>query len=255
MRTAPDVIRAVKEEFGDEWDGLKAHFANEYEIARETFRDEPWVDEMTPEEEVRAAVEDDDVSSPDPDVTELRWNTRYEASRPRLVQRLKALMRSSDEGELDRAEQTIAAIRGLPNVGQYGGSVRIENRVARQPGDSDFIYSLFVGDQGFELAYHERLMLEGGQRDYSDTMTLVRCGPVGWETEEDSADEEALANMRAVAEMMAGQPFDDEDWQMQVEATREMEEANLPNGIEEWLEMLPVDDEGRCPKTVSVEWG
>ena len=164
-------------------------------------------------------------------------------------------MRSSDEGELDRAEQTIAAIRSLPNVGQYGGSVRIENRVARQLGDSDFIYSLFVGDQGFELAYHERLMMEGGQRDYTDTMTLVRCGPVGWETEEDSPDEEALANMRAVAEMMAGQPFDDEDWQMQVEATREMEEANLPNGIEEWLEMLPMDDEGRCPETVSVEWG
>ena len=61
--------------------------------------------------------------------------------------------------------------------------------------------------------------------------------------------------MRAVAEMMAGKPFDDEDWQMQVEAAREMEEANLPNGIEEWLEMLPVDEEGRCPKTVSVEWG
>ena len=57
----------------------------------------------------------------------LRWNTRYEAPKPRLIQRLKALMRYPDEGELDRAEQTITAIRSLPNVGEYGGSVRIEN--------------------------------------------------------------------------------------------------------------------------------
>ena len=52
VRKAPDVIRAVKEEFGDEWHELKAHFANKYEMARETFRDESWVDEMTPEEGV-----------------------------------------------------------------------------------------------------------------------------------------------------------------------------------------------------------
>lgn len=127
--------------------------------------------------------------------------------------------------------------------------------MARRPGDSDFIYSLFVDDQGFELTYHERLMMEGGQRDYTDTMTLVRCRPAGWEADENSTDEEVLANMREVAEMMAGRRFDDEYWQMQVEATREMEEVNLPNGIEEWLEMVPMDDGGRYPKTVSIEWG
>ena len=33
-----------------------------------------------------------------------------------------------------------------------------------------------------------------------------------------------------------------------------MEEADLPNGIDRWLEMLPVDDDGKCPETVSVEW-
>ena len=145
---------------------------------------------------------------PEPDVAELRWNTRYEASKPRLIQRLKALMRYSDESELDRAEQTIAAIRSLPNVGEYGGSVRIENRVARQPGDSDFIYSLFASDQGFELSYHERLTMEGGQWDYTDTMTLVKCNPVGWDSDDESLDEdeEALENMREFVEMMAGRP-------------------------------------------------
>ena len=96
--------------------------------------------------------------------------------------------------------------------------------------------------------------MEGGQWDYADTVTLVKCNPVDWETDEESVDEEALANMRAVAEMMAGEPFNDEEWQMQVEAAREMEEINLPNGIDDWLAMLPVDDEGRCPETVSIEW-
>ena len=375
IRRVPDVIRVAKEAFGDEWDELKAFFPRQYEKVREVFEDEPWVAEMTPTDEVDAAMEAAEAAtetapdirpteptvhegSParisgrgsrtkwgvgisvsanaqpgdfarittrggdiwfsrllhrvriseqpdgsqmdvfersetryataeeitdairatteiesevrtavDPDNAadttlawdastqfELLWNGRYEASKPRLIQRLKAVMRISDEGELAQAQRTIAAIRNLPNVGAYGGNVRIENRTARRPGDSDFIYSLFVGDQGFELSCHERVKMEGGQWDYADTVTLVKCNPVDWETDEESVDEEALANMRAVAEMMAGEPFNDEEWQMQVEAAREMEEINLPNGIDDWLAMLPVDDEGRCPETVSIEW-
>ena len=190
------------------------------------------------------------------DTIRLRWNTRYEASKPRLVDRLEALMRISDDDDRPQAERMIAAIRNLPEVGDYGGSVRIENRVARKPGDSDFIYTLFVDDEGFQLFYHERLMMEGGHRDYTDTMTLVKCNPVGWDSDDESLDEdeEALANMREFVEMMAGGPFSDEEWQMQVEAAREMEEVDLPNGIDRWLEMLPVDDEGKFPETVSVEW-
>ena len=277
VRKAKEIAKLMIEEYG--LDHFKQYmrrpFRGAYNQVRSRFEDEPWVDEMTPADAVRTelqeAVADAEAEIPaeipkahegaspshvdgSADTLELRWNTRYEASKPRLAKRLKALMRISDEVELHQAERTIAAIQNLPEVGEYGGSVRIENRAAKRPGDSDFIYSLFVGDQGFQLSYHERVSMEGGQWDYTDVVTLVTCEPVGWETEDESADEEALANMRAVAEMMAGRSFDDEEWQMQVEAAREMEEASLPNGIEEWLEMLPVDDEGRCPKTVSIGW-
>lgn len=259
MRRAADVVRILQERLGDRWDDLRAYFADEYESVRVSFEDEAWVGEMTPEGQVQAAVDSEETPSPAPALeatTSMRvsWNTRYEASKPRLVQRMKAMMRITDKGELVHAEHTIAAVRNLPEVGKHGGSVRIENRVAQVPGDSDFIYSLFVSDEGFELCYHERLMMEGGQSDYTDTLTLVRCNPIHWETDEESLDEEALANMREVAEMMAEEPFDDEEWQMQVEAARELGEVNLPNGIEDWLEMLPVDNEGKCPKTVRIEW-
>ena len=326
MRAVERVVAALREKFGDDVyrEHMKGHVRAAWENARQEFADEPWVgemsakqglrtriqeasDEMTPEHDVmremreaiagaeaaagfaptpeaptaeptptdptvhedgapahaagrnRSQVWDVD-ESVEADTMKLQWNTRYEASKPRLVDRLEALMRISDEGELPHAERTISAIRNLPEVGEYGGSVRIENRVARRPGDSDFIYSLFVSDEGFELSYHERLPMEGGQRDYTDGMTLVNCNPVGCDSDDESLDEdededeEALANMRESVEMMAGSPFSDEEWQMQVEAAREMEEIDLPNGIDRWLGMLPVDDEGKCPETVSVEW-
>ena len=305
VRKAKEIARLMIEEHG--LDHFKQYmqrpFRGVYNQVRSRFADEPWVDEMTPGHDVmremreaiaeaeavagfaptpeaptaeltpadptvhegaapahsagrsRSQVWDVD-ESVEADTMKLQWNTRYEASKSRLVDRLEALMRISDDGELPQAERTIAAIRNLPEVGEFGGSVRIENRVARKPGDSDFIYSLFVDDQGFELSYHERLTMEGGQWDYTDTMTLVKCHPVGWDSDDESLDEdeEALANMREFVEMMAGGPFSDEEWQMQVEAARETEEVDLPNGIDRWLEMLPVDDEGNCPETVSVEW-
>ena len=259
IRKAPDVIRAIKKELGEGWDGLKAYFTGEYEIVRTIFENEAWVGEMTPQEEVQAAVDAEETISPasTPEAgtsTRLNWNSQYEVSKPRLIRRMKALIRITDQDQLPRAIRTIAAIRNLPEVGEYGGDVRVENRMARKPGDSDFIYSLFVSDERFELNYHERLMMGGGQRDYTNTLTLARCEPLGWETDEDRLDEEALANMREVSEMMRGRPFDDEEWQVEIEAVHEMQEVNLPNGIEHWLEMLPVDDEGICPKTVTVEW-
>ena len=57
MRRVPDVIRVAKEAFGDGWDELKAFFPGEYEKVREVFEDEPWVAEMTPTDEVEAAME------------------------------------------------------------------------------------------------------------------------------------------------------------------------------------------------------
>ena len=220
VRKAKEIARLMIQEYG--LDHFKQYmqlpFRGVYNQARDRFADEPWADEMTPKHDVMrkmceaiaeaeaaagfASTPEAPTAQPTPtdptvhegaapthgagrsrsqvwdvdesleaDTMRLRWNTRYEASKPRLVDRLEALMRISDDGELPQAERTIAAIRNLPEVGEYGGSVRIENRVARKPGDSDFIYSLFVGDQGFELSYHERPTMEGEQWDYTDTVT------------------------------------------------------------------------------------
>ena len=148
---------------------------------------------------------------------ELRWNERYEAAKPRLVRQMQALMHISNKGELAQAEQVIAAIRSLPTVGEHQGSIRIVNQIAKLPGDSDFVYSLSVSDEGFELSYYEEVQLWDGQWDYAYPDTLVQCRPIDCEADDESSDEEALANMRLQIELMIGERLDDEYWQMQVE--------------------------------------
>ena len=110
---------------------------------------------MARDEETKAAVDASHATTlalaREPTPMSLRWNTRYEAAKPRLVGRMQALIGISDKGQLAQAERTIATIRSLPDLGEHRGSVRIVNRVATKPGDSDFVYSLFVTDQGFEL--------------------------------------------------------------------------------------------------------
>ena len=163
-------------------------------------------------------------------------------------------MHNSDEGDMAQAGQVIAAIQSLPTVGRHRGSVRIVNRIAKGLGDSDFVYWLSIGDEGFELSYHEEMRIGGGQWDYAYPNTLVQCRPIDWEEDEDeSSDDEALANMRHQIELMFGESMSDEEWQMQVEAASAQDDL-VPNGILRWLEMLPVDDEGRSPRTVSIEW-
>ena len=185
----------------------------------------------------------------------LDWNARYERSRSRLVRRLEALLRLSRLGDLASAEWTIAAVQRLPAIGRVRGSLRLENRVAQRPGDSDFIYTLSVSDQGFELGYHESVLLDGGQRDHSSSLTLVRCEPEGSGAASENQDDEALVMMREYAEMIAGHRFDDDFWQAQVEAASENPDIDVPNGIEAWLDMLPVDDNGDSPESLVVRWG
>ena len=190
----------------------------------------------------------------------LTWNARYERSKPYLVRRLEALMRVSDSADSAQAERLIAAVRRLPEVGDAGGGLRVENRVGQRPGDSEFIYSLLLSDEGFQLLYHTRMLIGGGQHDYTASRTLVRCTLVGWDEDkdedEDEGDEDAdrLAMMRESAEMMAGRAFDDDEWKQHVEAASESSGVDLPNGIEDWLEMLPVDDDGDVAETVVVQW-
>ena len=185
----------------------------------------------------------------------LDWNARYERSKPRLVRRIEALLRLSRLGDLASAEWTIAAVQRLPAVGLLRGSLSLENRTARRPGDSDFLYTLSVSDQGFELGYHESVLLDSGQRQYSSSLTLMRCEPEGRGTASTSQDDEALATMREHAETIAGRPFDDHEWQAEVEAASENPDIDVPNGIEKWLEMLPVDDNGDSPESLVVRWG
>ena len=183
------------------------------------------------------------------------WNARYERSKPRLVRRLEALLRRSQLGDLASAEWTIAAVERLPAVGFLRGSLRLENRLTQRPGDSDFIYTLSVSEQGFDLRYHENDLLDSGRRDLRSSETLVRCEPQGSKAVSQSRDDEALARMREHAEMIAGHRFDDHDWQAQVEAASENSDFDAPNGIESWLEMVPVGDDGDAPESLVIRWG
>ena len=61
--------------------------------------------------------------------------------------------------------------------------------------------------------------------------------------------------MREHAEMIAGHRFDDHDWKVQVEAASENSDFDVPNGIESWLEMVPVGDDGDAPESLVIRWG
>lgn len=184
---------------------------------------------------------------------DLRWNERYEAAKPRLVRQMQALLQITDKGQLAQAQQVVTAIRSLPTVGERQGCIRIVNRVARRPGDSDFVYSLSISDEGFELSYHEEMKMGEEQWDYAYPDTLVQCRPIDCEADDESSDEEALANMRHQIELMIGERLNDEDWLMQVDVASAQDDL-VPNGILRWLDMLPVDDDGMCSDTVSLEW-
>ena len=186
--------------------------------------------------------------------TRLRWNTRYEHAKPSLLRRLVALTRASAPGDFESAGRLIAAVGLLPEVGESGGRLTVENRVAQDVGDSDFIYSLHLGEDGFELSHFERMLIGGGQRDYTPTVTLVRCTSDDFDDEDEDADTAELEGLREMTEMMAGHTFDDDEWRAQVEAASGSSDVDIPNGIETWLEMLPVADDGDPPETVIVRW-
>ena len=184
----------------------------------------------------------------------LRWNTRYEQAKPSLLRRLVALVRASDPSDFEAAGRLIAGIGNLPEVGDSGGSLRIENRVAKNVGDSDFIYSLLLDDDCFELSYYESMLIGGGQGDSTATITLVRCTSVDFVDEDEDRDTAELEGMREMVEMMAGRSFSGEEWRVQAEAASGHSGADVPNGIEDWLEMLPVGDDGDAPESVLVRW-
>ena len=58
LRKAPDIARAMIEEYGaDRFKRLlRRHFRTAYEAARKEFADEPWIGQMTPEHDVEAAL-------------------------------------------------------------------------------------------------------------------------------------------------------------------------------------------------------
>lgn len=188
------------------------------------------------------------------DRARLRWNTRYERAKPSLLRRLVALIRVSDPGDFESAGRLIAAVGLLPEVGESGGRLTVENRVAQGIGDSDFIYSLYLDDDCFELGYYESMLIGDGQRDNTPTVTLVRCTSVDYDDEDEDADTAELEGLREMTEMMAGRSFDDDEWRAQVEAASGSPDVDIPNGIETWLEMLPVADNGDAPETVIVRW-
>ena len=185
----------------------------------------------------------------------LHWNRRYESAKSQLVQRIEALKRISPKSDFVRANRTIDAIRSLPVVGDNWGSVRIVDHRAKKVGDSDFVYSLSVTDEGFKLSYHEQMMVRHGQSEFAYPDTLVQCRPIDSEEVGESSDEEGLVNMREGIEMFFGMKFDDEEWRMQLDWAAQSGDSDLvPNGISRWLDMLPVDDDGTCPNTVRINW-
>ena len=185
----------------------------------------------------------------------LHWNRRYESAKSQLVQRIEALKRISPKSDSVRANRTIDAIRSLPVVGDNWGSVRIVDHRAKKVGDSDFVYSLSVTDEGFKLSYHEQMMVGHGRSEFAYPDTLVQCRPIDSEEVGESSDEEGLANMREGIEMFFGMKFDDEEWKMQLDLAAQFGDSDLvPNGISRWLDMLPVDDDGTCPNTVRINW-
>ena len=253
MRKAGDGVHAIKTRLRNKLGHPEPHPANESDAIRENSNNQLWIRDVVSEGMVGAIVDADDTTTPAPAPMRLRWNERYEAAKPRLVSRMQALMRISDEGELAQAERVTAAIKSLPDLAENRGSLRIVNRVAENTGDSDFVYWLSMDEDGFELSYYEEMMIGGGQRDFAYPNTLVQCRPIDSEEDDESSDEEALANMRDQIELMFGESMSDEEWQFQVEAASAQDDL-VPNGILRWLEMLPMDDEEECPKTVSLEW-
>ena len=106
----------------------------------------------------------------------------------------------------------------------------------------------------FELSYYESMLIGGGRRDSTSTITLVRCTSVDFDDEDEDRDTAELEGMREMVEMMAGRSFRDEEWREQVEVASGHSSADVPNGIEDWLEMLPVGDDGDAPESVLVRW-
>ncbi len=138
---------------------------------------------------------------------------------------------------------------------EHRGTLRIENRAARRVGDSDFIYSLSVDDAGFVLSYHERMMIDSsGQRDNAFNDTIVECRDAGDPDDDESLDEETLANMREGIEMAFGVSFTESEWQEEIEAASAAGNDTVPNGIIRWLEMLPVEEDGTPFKDVRLTW-
>lgn len=186
---------------------------------------------------------------------EVRWNASYEAAKPRLVERLRAMVPHLHPSDREQAKGMIAAVESLPFVGDVGGSLTITRRAARQVGDSDFVYWLDIGEAGFELSTWERMKIARGQSENAYERKLVSCRPLGEGKTHIDEDEEALEFMREALAEVHGLRMNDEDWQMQLDAARGLDDDLVPNGILRWLEVIPIDPDGEVPAGVSVEWG
>ncbi|MDE0101369.1 MAG: hypothetical protein OXN89_03230 [Bryobacterales bacterium] len=172
-------------------------------------------------------------------IDEVRWNARYEAAKPRLVKRLRAMLPFSGPGEIERAKATIAAVESLPLVGKHQGGLRIVNKSAHQLGSSDSYFWLGLNEHGFEPSSWESTKTGGGPTEFENRRVLVKCGPADQEpAEDDDEDLERTRFVRGVFEKQFGLRMSDEEWQMQVDAASEAYDE--PNGILDWLEIIPM---------------
>ena len=185
---------------------------------------------------------------------EVRWNAGYETAKPRLVELMRSILPITDPFQMERANETIAAVESLPFVGEHRGSLTITDQQFER--GADFVYCLSVGEYGFQLSHWERMNIGGGQSDFTPERMLVNCRPVNeTPTEVEDEDLEALEFMREGIEGFIGTRMSDEDWQWQVNLARESDSSVVPNGINNWLESIPIDKEEDPPATVRIQWG
>ena len=211
-----------------------------------------------PVEDERSCAEDTPGTEPDSRsctrVDEVRWNARYEAAKPRLVERLRAMLPFSGPEEIERAKETIAAVESLPLVGKHQGGLRIVNKTADQLGGSDSYFWLGLNEHGFELSSWESSKTGGGRTEFENKGVLVNCGSADQEpAEDDDEDLESIRFVRGVFERQFGLQMSDEEWQMLVDAANEAYDE--PNGILTWLEIIPIAGDGELPASVSIQWG
>ena len=138
-------------------------------------------------------------------------------------------------------------------VSQHLRSLTIRDN---RPSTGPILSWLSVGEYGFKLSRWERMNTYGQLSDFTPERMLVNCRSADEKPiDGDDGDLEALEIRTEGIEGFISMRTSDEDWQWQVNLARESHSSLVPNGIDYWLESIPIDNEEDAPVTVRIQWG